>query len=79
MFTGPLQRGSAPAWPSLTDRRRTHPHTHTHTDRHRRDHRDNVGEVEPLQGTRRPLAEAARTCENKANGGLAEEGLAAST
>ena len=47
-------------------------HTRTHTHRHRRGHRDNVGEVEPLQGTRRPLAEAARTCGKTANGGLAE-------
>ena len=59
----PLQRGSAPAWPSLTNRRCTHTHTH----RHGQTRTDNVDKVEPLQGTRRPLAEAARACGKTAN------------
>ena len=44
-----------------------HTHAHTHTDRHTDRHRNNAGEVEPLQGTRRPLAEAARACGKTAN------------
>ena len=42
-------------------------HAHTHTERHTDRHRDNVGEVGPLQGMRRPLAEATRACGKTAN------------
>ena len=49
----------------LTDATHAHAHTHTHTDR------DSAGEVEPLQGTRRPLTEAARAC-GKTTKGLSQ-------
>ena len=69
VFTKPLQRGSAPAWPSLTNRHRTRTHTHTQTQRQRRRGGASAGHTAPADRGRPSLRKNSKRWSHRGGGG----------